>query len=79
MTCFPSGSTGTVRCFADGVNGICMVLSAGEVSFFADCPTTTWFPLGPVKVVPAGPLCAGPLGADALCVDEAEAVELVES
>jgi hypothetical protein len=56
-----------------------MVLSAGEVSFFVDCPTTTSFPLGPVKVVPAGPLCAGAPCADALCVDDVEAVEFAES
>jgi len=52
-----SGSTGTTCCFVEGVNGVAMVRSGADVSFLDDWPTTTWLPLGPVKVVPAGPLC----------------------
>jgi hypothetical protein len=32
-----------------------MLRRAAEVSFLDDCPTTTLFPVGPVKVVPVGP------------------------
>ena len=55
---FGSDKTGTTCLAVLGVSGIFMVLSAGEVSFFAECPNTTWLPLGPVKTVPAGLLWA---------------------
>ena len=63
-----SGSTGIIWCSVGCVNGVATLRSGAEVSFLDDCPTTTWPPVGPVKTVPAGPLCA----------DEVETLEAAE-
>lgn len=56
VVCLPSGRTGIVFCGPVlGEAGVAMLRRAAEVSFFDDCPTTTLFPVGPVKVVPVGP------------------------